>query len=379
MKSRKSSFSSSAIKISIGLLIGFALLLLVSRFVNILAGMAVLEQNLVKPRGILLAFCSGAAFLMAYVIRGTRWKLFLNSISTINLFTAIRIYLIGTFANFLFSFSSGELAKTLVLKRVAGIPVSRSLPTVAMDRSLDLLPALCIMVLVPFLGIQMDIQLWLVLGIVGGLFLSVAFLVALAAWKRAAAMMLVKKITAILPRAVGGKIEAFATGFVDSLLISTSRPQVFVPAAGLTCLALCFDCLFAMFAFWMVGIPLPFGEALFGYTLYNMFFILPTPPGQLGSNETVGLLVFGGLLHLPTSKVIAMFLFGHSWAALIICASGVICFKTLGLAVSTVFKTRTQTHSPESEETLLLEMETDTIVPAPDTLETGLLSAPPLH
>jgi uncharacterized protein (TIRG00374 family) len=360
-------------------MIGAGLLFLASRFVNVLAGMSVLEQNLVKPRGIVLALLAGIAFLGAFSVRGARWKLFLNAVTRLNTFTVIRIYLIGVFVNFLLSFSSGEIAKTLLLKRIAGTPVSRSLPTVAMDRSLDLLPALCIMVLVPFLGIQMDIKLWIVLGIVGGLFLSLAFLVALAVWKRTAAMLLVKKLTRLLPTALGNKIEAFATGFIDSLLTGASRPKVFIPALGLTCLALCLDSLFAMFVFWMVGFPIPFGEALFGYTLYNMFFILPTPPGQLGSNETVGLLVFGGLLRLPPSNVIAMFLFSHPWAALLMCTSGVICLKTLGLTVSSVLKTQKDNRNLERDKNLPPETAKDTIVTAPDTLETGYFTAPPLH
>ena len=32
--------------------------------------------------------------------------------------------------------------------------------------------------------------------------------------------------------------------------------------------------------------------ALYGYTFYNLAFILPTPPGQVGSNEVIGLLIF---------------------------------------------------------------------------------------
>jgi uncharacterized membrane protein YbhN (UPF0104 family) len=152
---------------------------------------------------------------------------------------------------------------------------------------------------------------------------------------------------------------------------------VFLPALGLTCLALCFDSLFALSIFWMVGLPLPFGEVLFGYTLYNMFFILPTPPGQLGSNEAVGLLVFGGLLHLPPGKVIAMFLFSHPWAALLMCATGLICLKTLGLATSTFWKKQAAAESVESVEEPLSGIGTDTIVIAADTLEPGFLSAPP--
>ena len=242
------------VRIIAGLLIGAVLLLLVSRFVNIITSAGVVIANLQTPRGILFALLSGVAFLSAFSIRGMRWKLFLSAISPVKASTAVRIYLVGIFVNFLLSFSSGEIAKTLLLKRVASVPINRSLPTVAMDRSLDLLPSLVIMIVVPLLGMTMDIRLWIVLGIVGGIFLVLATFVGLTVWKRSVAIALLHKITKILPGVLGGKIEAFATGFVDSLLASAKRPRIFLLAMVLTCLAVCCDGLFAMFAFWTVGL-----------------------------------------------------------------------------------------------------------------------------
>ncbi len=344
-----------ATKIIIGLLIGIGLLYLVSRFVNIAMSLRMLQQNLVTPRGIVLALLSGASFLLAFSIRGMRWKLFLNPIGKVGTFTAIRLVLVSIFLNFLLPISSGEIVKTLILKRISAIPISRSLPTVAMDRSFDLLPALFLMAIVPLLGLQMDIKLWFVLGIVGGLFICLLVFIGLAMWKRTTAITLLRRITGILPRAMGGKIEGFATGFVDSLLISASRPKIFIPAVLLTCLAVIFDSLFAMFAFWTVGFPIPFGTAIFGYTLYNMFYIFPTPPGQVGSNEAMGLLVFGGLLHLPPDKVIAMFIFSHPWAALLMCTTGLICLKTLGLTIPHIMKGGNDESDTDSEDALLPE------------------------
>ena len=344
-----------ATKIIIGLLIGIGLLYLVSRFVNIAMSLRMLQQNLVTPRGIVLALLSGASFLLAFSIRGMRWKLFLNPIGKVGTFTAIRLVLVSIFLNFLLPISSGEIVKTLILKRISAIPISRSLPTVAMDRSFDLLPALFLMAIVPLLGLQMDIKLWFVLGIVGGLFICLLVFIGLAMWKRTAAITLLRRITGILPRAMGGKIEGFATGFVDSLLISASRPKIFIPAVLLTCLAVIFDSLFATFAFWTIGFPIPFGTAIFGYTLYNMFYIFPTPPGQVGSNEAMGLLVFGGLLHLPPDKVIAMFIFSHPWAAVLMCTAGLVCLKTLGLTIPIVMKKGTEESDIKSEEVLLPE------------------------
>ena len=137
----KGLLSAPAAKVTIGLLIGIGLLLLVSRFVDIAMSLHILQQNLATPRGTVLALLSGVAFLLAFSIRGVRWKLFLNPIGNVSTFTAIRLVLISIFLNFLLPFSRGEIAKTLILKRIAAIPISRSLPTVAMDRSLDLLPA----------------------------------------------------------------------------------------------------------------------------------------------------------------------------------------------------------------------------------------------
>src|SRR5439155_16402965 len=131
--------------------------------INVPKTLHTLQETLTTPQGIALALLSGVAFLIAYAIRGVRWKLFLNPIGKVSTLKAIQLFLIATFLNFLLPVRGGEVAKSLMLKRITGIPVSQSLPTVAMDKALDLLPALFIMAIVPFLGMQMDTTLWLVL------------------------------------------------------------------------------------------------------------------------------------------------------------------------------------------------------------------------
>src|SRR6266849_562892 len=337
--------NSPAAKVAIGLIIGIGLLLLVARFVDLPATIQILKQRLTKPPGIAFALLSGVAFLFAWSVRGVRWKLFLNPIGRVSTIKAIQLYLVGIFLNFLLPIRGGEVAKSLMLKRIANIPVSKSLPTVAMDKALDLMPALFIMAIVPFLGVKMDIKLWVVLALVGGLLVFLVAFIALAALKRNAAIKLLQKMTGMLPKSIGGKIEGFATGFVDSLLAGASQPRIFVPAILLTMVAVTFDGLFAMLAFWTIGFQISFGTAIFGYTVYNMFYILPTPPGQVGSNEAVGLLVFAGLLHLPADKVTAMFVFSHPWSALLMTVTAMICLSALGLKLSSAMKVQTEGES----------------------------------
>ena len=334
--------SSPAVKILIGLAIGVGLLFLVAHFVDLPATIAILRQNLTTTRGISLALLAGGTFLLAFSIRGVRWKLFLNPVGKVSTFKAIQLFLVGIFLNFLLPIRGGEVAKCLMLKRTSSIPVSKSLPTVAMDKALDLMPALFIMVIVPFLGVRMDIKLWFVLALVGGLLICLVAFIALAAWKRNAAIRLLQRMTGVLPRSLGSKITGFATGFVDSLLAGASQPRIFIPAMLLTLVAVTFDGLFAMLAFWTIGYQISFGTAIFGYTVYNMFYILPTPPGQVGSNEAVGLLVFAGLLHLPPDKVTAMFVFSHPWSALLMTVTALLCLSALGLKLSSAMKVQTE-------------------------------------
>lgn len=325
-------------KIALGSLIGLALLFLVSRFIDLQQTLLILQAHLATPQGIGLALLAGIAYLTGHSIRGVRWKLFLNPVGKISTLKAIELYQVAIFLNFLLPIRAGEAAKSLALKRIANIPISKSLPTVAMDKALDLVPALVIMALVPVLGIHMDLQLWLVLGLVSAVLLCLIIFIALAAWKRAFAVGLLQKSLGFLPAALSHKIEGFATGFVDALLAGASRPLIFLPALLLTCLAVLCDGLFASLAFWTIGFPISFGTALFGYTVYNLFYILPTPPGQVGSNEAVGLLVFAGLLRLPGNNVTAMYVFSHPWAALLMTAAGLGCLTALGLTISSAMR-----------------------------------------
>lgn len=331
-----------AVKVGLGLVIGIALLVLVARYVDIPTTISILHARLTTPQGILFALLAGVSFLLAFCIRGTRWKLFLNPVGQVSTMKAIQLFLVGTFLNFLLPIRGGEVAKSLMLKRIADIPVSQSLPTVAMDKALDLMPALIIMAIVPFLGVKMDIRLWLVLGTVGALLVCLIFFIALAAWKRDAAITLLHSMMRVLPKSIGSRVEGFATGFVDALLAGASQPRIFIPAVLLTIVAVMFDGLFAMLAFWTVGVPISFGIAIFGYAVFNMFYILPNPPGQVGSNEFFGLLVFSGLLHLDAKGVTAMFIFSHPWAAVIQAVVGMACLSALGLTVSSAMKVQSE-------------------------------------
>jgi uncharacterized membrane protein YbhN (UPF0104 family) len=222
------------------------------------------------------ALLSGVAFLAAYAVRAMRWRCLLRPCE-VSVRRAVAIYQVATFLNWLLPVRGGELAKSLLLRRSDGIAVSRSLATVSMDKAMDLLPALVLLSLLPFVRLHLSRPLWvLLLSAMVAVGIGVLVL-ALAAWRR--------------------------------------------------------ECALAVLAFQAVGVSISVPVVLYGYTFYNLAFILPTPPGQVGSNELVGLLIFSGVFGLDRSGVGAMFLFSHPWTAVLMTASGLLCLSVMGLSL----------------------------------------------
>ena len=315
----------TAIGLGLGVLLVFAFL----RLVNI---SAVLHQlSHLRPG---FALLTGATFLAAYVVRAVRWRFLLRPIE-VPVGRLAAIYQVATFLNWLLPVQAGELAKSLLLRRTDGVPVSRSLATVSMDRSMDLLPAIVLLVLAPFMHLHLSRPLLVVLLLASaGVGLALLGLAFLARGRRQASWLMAR----VLPRGAQERIEPLIDTFLDTLVALTRRPSVLLVAAALTAIAVCLEGLFCLLAFRAVGVHVSPQVALYGYTLFNLAYILPTPPGHVGSNELIGLLVFAGAFGVDRSGVAAMFLFVHPWTAILITVSGLACLSRLGLGLRSAFR-----------------------------------------
>jgi uncharacterized protein (TIRG00374 family) len=229
----------------------------------------------------------------------------------------------------------GELAKSLLLRRTDAIPVSQSLATVSMDKAMDLLPVLALLALLPFIQLNLSRPLWLLL-VFALVVVTVGIIVlALAAWRRDRALALITRPLAVLKRGhLRERIEPLIGRFLDTLVALVRQPRVMLVAVAFTALAVSLDALFCLLAFRAVGVAASVPTVLYGYTLFNLAFILPTPPGQVGSNELMGLMIFSGGFGLSRSGVGAMFLFSHPWTALLMTASGLLCLSAMGLSLT---------------------------------------------
>jgi uncharacterized protein (TIRG00374 family) len=322
-----------AFRTALGLCAGAVLIVTFLRLVNVSA----VYQRLTHL-SIGFALLCGVAFLGAYVVRATRWRCLLRPCD-VSIRRAAAIYQVATFLNWLLPVRGGELAKSLLLRHSNAIPVSRSLATVSMDKALDLLPAVGLLALLPFVRLHLSRPLWLLLisalAVVG---LAVVVL-ALAAWRRERALaVLTRSLAKVLPGAARQRVEPFIVMFVDTLLALVRQPRLMMLAAAYTAVAVGLDALFCLLAFRAVGVAVGLPVVLYGYTFYNLAFILPTPPGQVGSNELMGLLIFSGLFGVNRSGVGAMFLFSHPWTAILMTSSGLVCLSAMGMTLQSTLR-----------------------------------------
>jgi uncharacterized protein (TIRG00374 family) len=318
----------AALRTALGLAIGAVLTLTFLHMVNVSAVFTRIEHLTIG-----FALLCSVAFLGAYAVRALRWRRLLRPYE-VSVPRVIAIYQIATFLNWLLPIRGGELVKCLLLRRSDGIPVSRSLATVSIDKAMDLLPAVALLALLPFVGLDLGRPLWiLLLSALAAVGVAVVVL-ALAAWRRDLALaVLTRPLVKVLPDGARQRIEPAIALFVDTLLALVRQPRLLGVAAVYTAVAVALDALFCLLAFRAVGVALPLPVVLYGYTFFNLAFILPTPPGQVGSNELVGLLIFSGLFGVNSAGVGAMFLFSHPWTAILMMTSGLICLSVMGLTL----------------------------------------------
>lgn len=291
-----------------------------------------------------VALLCGATFLAAYVVRAFRWRTLLLP-SRVSVRHAVGIYQVAIFLNWLLPVRGGEIAMSLLLRRTTGIPVSKSLPAVGMDKALDMLPAAVLLALMPLAGLPLRGALWVVLAgaaAAGGC--GVGF-VLLAAWRRDLAIALLTWPCETLLRGdMRDRVRPFVAGFTDTLLGLVRRPGILVIAGAYTVVAVGLDALFCLLAFRAVGVVVPVLVVLYGYTLFNLSFILPSPPGQVGSNELIGLLIFSGVFRVSRAGVGAMFLFSHPFTGALMACGGLTCLSAMSLNLRSTFRLAQGTH-----------------------------------
>lgn len=280
-------------------------------------------------------------YLVSYFVRSLRWRLILRPVARVSVTEAYSMLMAGYFLNYVIPIRAGEVAKSFFLKRLKGLPIATTLPTVFVDKLLEMVSIVFVALMVPVLSIEMSGALATLIYALLGLFLAALGLLVLAYRREEATTRLLSSAFSWLPARVHTRISAWLGLFVRGMGIARKNAGALAPLLALTALSVLIDAGYFMLMFKAFSVDVGFLRVLFGYTLLTLSYILPTPPAQIGYNELViGLIFAGGLAgaHIARGQVMAVVVVAHAITGLLITGVGLWGFWAMGIKVSDSFR-----------------------------------------
>jgi len=286
----------------------------------------------------ILVLLAAAIGLSGSLVRSVRWRMVIRPLALVPLLDLWLISMASSLVNFVIPVRSGEVARGLLLKQRHKISIAASLPTVAVDRSFDLLAVLMLVAAGALLGVRLEGKLSALLVLGGIVLLAFALFVILAIWARSYLMMVAERL---MPMFFGPLLRQRLLGILEGLITGFTtigrRPKDLVSLLGLSMAAALIDASMFYCLFASVGAVLPPAIVVTGYSLFVVTFLVPGAPGYVGSFEAFGSLIFSALGAGPALAASVVVLF-HALNALILGLSGGAAMWALGFSPAAAFR-----------------------------------------
>jgi uncharacterized protein (TIRG00374 family) len=309
------------------------------------------------------ALLATLAWILAMSLRSFKWHTILGAIQAVPLATTGRVYWAASFLNMVFPFRVGELARSLFLKRLVDMPVAASLPSVLVDRLYSMAVMLLGLLFLPLtafgqqaasksaaqpgVGLSLNSLRW-GLGILAGGILVTLILIFVLRHKKPALLRLAERLTAFLPSSWQERLLGFVGASIDGMSVVRSDPWSMLGLLAWSTAALWADALKDQLVFRAFNLYVPLTTCFLAVCLTNLAFILPSPPGNIGSNEWYATLVYATGFGLDPILVAGGALFGHAMTALVVAAGGALALSTLGLNLAEGLRVAQAPRTPES-------------------------------
>lgn len=282
-----------------------------------------------------------ALYFAGVLLRSIRWGMLLPEYG-VKLWTLFRALVVGFTINNLLPFRMGEVARAYLLARWGFVPYGATVASLVVERVLDGLS----------LSLLLLVALWLVpsapsylsaVGVIAGcgFFIGLA-LVALAAWRADALIMLVGFVARRMPRRLGPPMIGAARNFARSLGVVHDAGRL-VRLVGLSLVAWC--CELGLFFVLMIslGITTSYPSALLIGSAANFATLLPSSPGYAGTFDAALIAAAQDALHISAGMAAAYDVIVHATLILPVVIVGTLVLWRSRITFDQV------THSPKAD------------------------------
>lgn len=251
-----------------------------------------------------------AALLSAtLVLRAMRWRLLFHPLRGLRLWHLFGALNVAYLINNVVPFQVGDLGRAYLLSELEKISATRSLSTVVVERILDVLTLLVILLA---LTLFIDVPSWartpsIVLGTAS---VSVAGGMVLAALRRAWAVSVVDRLLRFAPEQTRPKLGQMVHSALDGFAVLTSPRTALALAAWSAVLWLMVGAVVftGMKAF---GLHTGFGAALFVLVATTFGFFVPSSPGSFGVYHAITIGTLTSVFDVPKHDAVSYALVVH--------------------------------------------------------------------
>ena len=284
--------------------------------------------------------------IVSTLIRAARWRAILRPVARVPRLDVWLISLASSLISFLIPLRTGELARTLFLKQRQKIAISASLPTVAVDRSFDLLAVLVIGGVGALSGLRVAGVMSTALTLGAALFAAFAGFVVLAIFSHGRILAIADRV---VPRSLGEPLRQRSLGILRGLLDGFTAigrtPHPLLGLIGLSFVANLIDSAVIFVLFLGLGSVVSPLVVMTGFALFALTFLIPSAPGYVGSMEAFGSLIFGalGAGEIAAASTIVLF---HALNTVLLGLGGGLAIWALGLRPQAALRLVTDAEQP---------------------------------
>jgi uncharacterized protein (TIRG00374 family) len=236
-----------------------------------------------------------ALVLISPLVRAARWRLLYHPDQKgLSCFRLAEVLLIGQMLNIVVPARLGEVARIYFMGQTESRSRARTLGTIAVEKWLDILMLLLLVLLVPALVALppwfRDSQASLTVFVIAFFGLALAL-----SYGKDRLLSVGKSLSRFLPEGWRARIHR-ATGLALGSLDVLRSPWVGLKLQGWSLLIWILSILVNYIVFLALGLPLPFAAALFLLVVLEIGVAVPSAPGKLGVFHylcTLALSVFG--------------------------------------------------------------------------------------
>ena len=271
---------------------------------------------------------SASLQVLSPLVRGWRWKIMLRPVKRdVSFSSTFWANNIGFMINFLVPIRVGsEVSRAYLLGKKEEVGFLKVLSSVALERVLDLVAistmAMLAAILLSFRGIP---QLYtLSIAAVSLFSISVLVMVIVGIRRETWVLKKIETVTSRIPFLSKRKIvvrEGFAAAIAGARGLNHDGPTA-LGTLILTWTVWIIEFISVYALFLAFGLNIPFAAVLLGTMLIQLLFILPSPPGYVGSLQAFWYLAFVGLAVANVETILAMTIVRHIISAIILLGLG---------------------------------------------------------